>query len=323
MTTHALQHYLPDSCRLVSGCMHLGGEWDNSAITQQHISQASELIDVCTEVGVKIFDHADIYTLGKAEQVFGEVFKRHPSRRQELYLQSKCGIRFDDDSGPKRYDFSAQWVEQSVEGSLQRLHTDYLDILILHRPDPLTDRDELARALQDLVKHGKVRHIGVSNMHWHQISYLQEALDLPIIVNQLELSLGHLDWLDEGVTAGNRQGVDINFTAGTLEYCQSHGIQLQSWGSLCQGKFSGKDTSNEPETVKQTAKLVSHLADEYKVSADAIVLSWLLRHPANIQPVLGSTRPDRIKACVKALDITLSREHWYQLYVTARGARLP
>lgn len=318
-----LAHIFPDVSAIVCGCMGLGGGWNGNAVSARHVNQAHAVIDAALQGGINCFDHADIYTMGKAELAFGQVLAERPELREQMYLQSKCSIRFEDAQGPKRYDLSGQWVTQSVDGILARLNAEYLDVLILHRPDPLMQPEELADALLALKNAGKVRRIGVSNMHQHQMAFLQSALDEPLVLNQIEISLQQRHWLEEGVYAGNPEGHDINFTAGTLEYCRQHGVQLQSWGSLCQGLFSGRDVSADKPHVQQTAALVASLAVEYQVSPEAIVLAWLMRHPANIQPVVGSTNLPRIKACTEATGIQLSREHWYALYVSARGQALP
>ncbi len=325
MATLALRQHLPRSSHLVAGCMGLGGSWDTAPLTVDATAQAQGFIETALGLGITTFDHADIYTLGKAEQAFGMALKKAPELRDQMVLQTKCGIRFEDASGPKRYDFSASWVTASVENSLKRLNTDMIDVLLLHRPDPLMEREELAGALHGLVAAGKIRHIGVSNMHSQQIAFLAQALELPIAVNQIQVSLGHLDWLDEGVTAGDRQGVGVNFASGTLEYCQQNGIQIQSWGALAGGMFSGNSASSSAAdaTVLATSNTVAELAKHHATSREAIVLAWLMRHPAGIQPVIGTTKPERMSACVKALEVTLSREEWYRLYVLARGQELP
>lgn len=318
-----LSHYLPNVSELAYGCMGLGGGWDNNPVSRDNINQAHHVIDSALEVGVNLFDHADIYTLGKAEKAFGQVLTERPELREKMILQSKCGIRFADDLGPKRYDFSAQWVTHSVDNILNRLQAEYLDIFILHRPDPLMELDEISETLMTIKNSGKVRHFGVSNMNQHQISFLQSALDCPIVVNQIEISLSKLDWLEEGIMTGNSEGRDINFASGSLEYCRKNNIQLQSWGSLSQGLFSGRDISGQPEQVQNTARLVDALASKYGVASEAIVLAWLMRHPAKVQPVIGTTHLDRIKACAQAQQVTLSREDWYSLYVSARGQEMP
>ncbi|MGB0359925.1 MAG: aldo/keto reductase, partial [Endozoicomonas sp.] len=269
------------------------------------------------------FDHADIYANGKAEQVFGKVLAERPSLRRHMIIQSKCGIRFEKNGAPQRYDFTKEWILTSVENSLVRLNTDYLDLLLLHRPDPLMEPAEVAEAFLQLQKTGKVRYFGVSNMNGHQIKFLQGNLEQPIIVNQLEMSLSHLDWINEGVVFNYPDSAEVSFTPGTIEYCRTYNVQLQAWGCLSKGLFSGKNIESVSEAVHATALLVKQLANELDVSREAIVLAWLMRHPAGIQPVIGTTNGDRIRACQQAENIQLSRDQWYQLFLSARGRRLP
>ena len=194
-----LAKYLPNVSKLIFGCMGLGGGWNKDPLTNTHTQQAHVCIDTAIAGGINLFDHADIYTFGKAEQVFGQALKQRPKLREQIYIQSKCGIRFADEQGPKRYDLSKQWIEQSVEGSLKRLNTDYLDVLMLHRPDPLIQVEEVAQVFSRLKESGKVRHFAVSNMSQQQIQFLQTALDMPIVANQIEASLKQSAWVDEGV----------------------------------------------------------------------------------------------------------------------------
>lgn len=316
-----MKNTFSNASQLVYGCMGLGGSWDDSQPTAAHIKQARSVIDTAFEQGITVFDHADIYTLGKAESVFGQALKEAPSMRDDMVLQSKCAIRFADELGPKRYDFSAQWVTESVDNSLQRLGTSHLDILLLHRPDPLMELDELCTTLMQLQQQGKIRHVGVSNMNSHQIAYLQSALDTPIVANQLEMSLGFRDWLEDGITTGSPANRQMGYAPGTLEYCMQNKVQLQAWGSLAQGRFSGGQAQDSNDSAVQ--QLVARLASEYETTQEAVVLGWLMRHPANIQPVIGTTNPDRIAACARATDIMLSREHWYLLLETVRGEEVP
>ncbi len=320
---YPLSAVINNNSGLVFGCMGLGGGWNNNPVSAQDIKQVNEIIDTCLEQGITLFDHADIYSLGKAEQVFGEVLKVRPELRDQIAIQSKCAIRFDDKYGPKRYDFSPEWILQSVNNSLSRLNIEQLDVLMLHRPDPLVEPEEIASVFEQLKQSGKVAHFGVSNMQQHQIDFLRTETSHSIVVNQVELSLSHLTWLEEGVTSGCSGEAPVNFGAGTIEYCQKHGIQLQSWGCLSQGLFSGKDVSTESDKVKATAKLVSDFAQQYEVSKEAIVLAWLDRHPANIQPIIGTTIVDRIKACAQMHKVKLTRAQWYALWVSARGRDLP
>ncbi|WP_448568260.1 aldo/keto reductase [Thalassotalea ganghwensis] len=323
MNKQAISKTINQASELVYGCMGLGGGWDKNPVTAEHIKQAHEIIEVTLANGINYFDHADIYTHGKAEQVFGEVLKTQPSLRDQIIIQSKCGIRFANSSIPGRYDFSSTWIKQSVDGILSRLHIEQLDILLLHRPDPLMEIDIVAETLEQLNQSGKVKYFGVSNMNHHQIAYLQSALSSPLLINQVELSLNQLGWLEHGVLAGNPNGSHGNFCAGTLEYCQGNNVQIQSWGSLAQGLFSGKDVSNQASHIQATASLVENLAEKYHTNSDAIVLAWIMRHPANIQPIIGTTNIERIKRCVDAVKVKLTREDWYALYVSARGHALP
>jgi predicted oxidoreductase len=324
MKNFPLQKYIPGVSRLSAGVMGLGGSWDQTPITADHIKQAHEVIDTALEVGINFFDHADIYMMSKAEQVFGQVLKERPELREQLFIQTKCGIRFaDEDGNPARYDFSKEWILSSVEGSLERLHTDYLDVLLLHRPDPLMEPEGIAEAFTTLKKEGKVRHFGVSNFHNHQIAFLQSYLPDPLVANQIHLGLDHLDWIEQGIMFNNTEGKHINFAPGTLEYCRMNGIQIQAWGSMAKGIYSGLSLKKQPKRVKRTAKLVVNLAEKYETSLEAIVIGWLLRHPAAIQPVIGTTKPNRIRASAKALDLELSREEWYALFVSARGESVP
>lgn len=316
-----LARVLPDVSRLAFGCMGLGGSWDQSSLSAKDEHHAQAAIEAALQAGITLFDHADIYTFGKAEQVFGRILAAQPALRQQIYVQSKCGIRFADNEQVGRYDFSADYILSSVEQSLRRLNTDYLDLLLLHRPDPLMHADEVAAVFEQLHSSGKVRHFGVSNMGWAQLKLLQHSLNQPILVNQLPLNLADLDWLDEGVLLGHSERRGSHYGYGTLEYCQQQGIQLQSWAPLAQGVFSGANPCNAHQQA--TAEVVKQLAASYQCSPEAIVLAWLLRHPASIQPVIGSSHPERILACAQAGPLCLTREHWYKLYVTSRGRPLP
>lgn len=323
MKDFPLERYLPGVNALIYGCMGLGGGWNNNAVTAEDHRVARSVLDTALESDIRLFDHADIYTFGKAESVFGQAMSECNGLRDDIYLQSKCGIRFEDELGPKRYDFSASWLTQSVEGILSRLNTDYLDILLLHRPDPLVEFDELALTLRRLRESGKVRYFGVSNMHTQQIQLLQRYSEVPIVVNQLEMSLLQRDWLEETVHAGDCRGVGYHFSTGLLEHSQSHNVQLQSWGSLGRGVYSGANEKNADAVTSKTSALVAQMAHRYAVSSEAIVLAWLMRHPVAIQPIIGTANIERIKACCLATQVSLSREDWYALWVSARGDELP
>ncbi|WP_371376184.1 aldo/keto reductase family oxidoreductase [Thalassotalea aquiviva] len=317
-----LNKHLTQNSPLVYGCMGLGGQWNDSPVSKDDLSQAHQVIDAALEADIRLFDHADIYTFGKAEQVFGQVLKERPELREQISIQSKCGIRFPEGNLPGRYDSSGDWISQSVDNILSRLQIETLDVLMIHRPDPLMQAEEVADTFNRIKQSGKVKHFGVSNMNAAHMQHLQNALPMPLVVNQIEMSLTHLNFLEEKVSTGSPAPIG-NFQAGTIEYCQHHGVQLQAWGSLSQGKLSGGDLSTQPEHIRHTAKLVEQLAGHYQVSKEAIILAWLMRHPASIQPIIGSTNIERIKACKQANNLVLTREHWYQLYVSARGERLP
>lgn len=316
-----LSHYFPNASKLVYGCMGLGGDWDSSPVTREHYTQARDVIETALENNITVFDHADIYTLTKAEQVFGQVLNDAPSLKDKMILQSKCAIRFEDEAGPKRYDFSAKWITESVDGILSRLGIEQLDILLLHRPDPLIELSEVAQTIHDLQASGKIKHLGVSNMHGHQIAFLQSALDTPIVANQLEMSLAFRDWVEDGITTNSAHNRNMGYAPGTIEHCMLNKVQLQAWGSLAQGRYTGGNAEFEEDVA--TAALVTKLAAEYGVSPEAIVLGWLMRHPAGIQPVIGTTNLQRIRQCTEATNVTLSREHWYALLESARGSDVP
>jgi predicted oxidoreductase len=312
--------------RLVLGCMPFGGGWNTEPITREDVLKAEQAVDAAREIGISMFDHADIYTRGKAEETFGTILKNQPGLREQIVIQSKCGIRFAEGDVPGRFDFSEEHILRSVDGSLQRLGIEYLDILLLHRPDPQVEPDEVARAFGTLKAAGKVRYFGVSNMNVGQIDFLQRALSDQLVVNQLEMSLARLDWLDQGVHVNQKAGVGVNFAEGLMEYCQRERIQIQAWGPLAQGRFSGRAAKgDEPETVRKTAALVAQMAEAKATTPEAIVLGWLMRHPAMIQPVVGTTNAERIRACADAEQqaAAMTREEWYALYVSSRGQNMP
>ncbi|MFC4322871.1 aldo/keto reductase [Litchfieldia salsa] len=325
MKQTSLQKRNISSSRLALGCMGFGGGWNKDPITRDHVVQAEKAIDTALSIGITMFDHADIYTMGKAEEVFGEILKEKPSLREDIILQSKCGIRFPEGNVPVRYDFSRDYILSSVDGILKRLNTEYIDILLLHRPDPLMEPEQVSEAFNTLKQSGKVKHFGVSNMNSSQMKYLQSYLSDPLVVNQLEMNLSHLDWLDHGVHVNQQAGSTGYFSDGILEYCQMEDVQLQAWGPLARGKFTGRSVINENDSVAKTVELVKKMAKEKGTSTEAIVLGWLMKHPAKIQPVIGTTNPTRIQASQDAIhqSETMTRDEWYSLYVSSRGVKLP
>jgi predicted oxidoreductase len=308
--------------RLLYGCMGLGGAWDAHQYGRAEIAEAEAAIGAALDSGFTTFDHADIYRRGKAEAVFGEILARSPELRQRIVLQTKCGIRLAEGDRAAVYDLRGETIVRRVEQSLRRLRTDTIDVLLLHRPDPLADPEDIARALSDVHRQGLVRSFGVSNMAAEQIVLLQSYLDQPLVANQLEMSLYRRDWLEAGVVLNTPEAAASGFPLGTIEHCRANGIRLQAWGALAQGRYTGRE---QTAAEQATARLVASLAAAKNTTSETILLWWLQRHPARISPVIGSTRPGRIRACRDAVrtDPCLTHEEWYELWTTARGASLP
>lgn len=304
------------------GCMGLGGAWDADSYGAAELAEAESAIEAALDIGITAFDHADIYGNGKSEAVFGEVLARSTGLRERVQIQTKCGILLGTPERPGRYDLSASHIVGSVGKSLDRLRVDSIDVLLLHRPDPLAAPDEIATALSSLRRQGMVGQFGVSNMSGDQIAHLQARLEMPLMANQLEMSLHRRDWLEAGVLVNTTAATSNGFPLGTIEHCVSHGISLQAWGALAQGRFTG---AQQTAADRATAHLVKSLADEHGTTPESIVLWWLQKHPAGIAPVLGTTNPARIRACRDAVGRVpaLTAEDWYRLWVTARGERLP
>lgn len=302
--------------------MGLGGSWDPDPYGPADIDAAEAAVVAALDSGITTFDHADIYRHGKAEAVFGEVLARTPGLRERITLQTKCGIRLGDEDRPGMYDLRGESIARRVEESLTRLRTDVIDVLLLHRPDPLADVDETAAALTSLHRQGLVRGFGVSNMGAAQIAHLQARLDVPLVANQLEMSLRRRAWVEAGVLVNTPESARNGFPFGTLEHCRDHGIRLQAWGALAQGRFTGLE---ETPAERATAALLAELARKKDTTPESVLLWWLMRHPAAIAPVIGSARPERIRACADAAlrEPELTHEEWYELWITARGVPLP
>ncbi|GIP25021.1 oxidoreductase [Paenibacillus sp. J23TS9] len=311
-----------EASQLVLGCMPMGGTWDrNDPITKEDRLKAEKAVDAALSIGINMFDHANIYTQGKAEQTFGGILKNRPELREQIIIQSKCGIRLQDENAPGRFDFSKEHILEAVDESLKRLGVEYLDILLLHRPDPLVEPEEVAEAFSKLKAAGKVRYFGVSNMNVSQIRFLQRSLPDQLAVNQLEMSLAHTDFLDQTIYVNQQKGTGVNFGEGIMEFSQMENIQLQAWGPLAQGRFSGRSLDHEPENVQKTAALISQMAKEKETTPEAIVLGWLMKHPAMIQPIIGTSNEERIAACKDAERQAglMTRDEWYILYMSAIG----
>lgn len=273
------------------------------------------LYDASREAGINFFDHADIYGSASyhgCEQRFTEALKLSPSERGEIILQSKAGINKD---GPF-FDFSYEHIMKQVDGSLAALETDYLDVLLLHRPDALVEPEEVARAFDELSAAGKVRHFGVSNHTPNQIELLRRYVSQPLVVNQLQLSITHAPIVAQGVAA-NMVGVEqsASLDLGILDYCRVHDLTVQAWSPFQAGFFNGVFLGN-PE-YPELNEVIDRLAAKYDVAPEAIAVAWITRHPANIQVVLGTTTPERVTKAAAGADVELTRPEWYELYRAA------
>ncbi len=267
-------------------------------------------VNTAYEAGYNHFDHADIYGGGSCEELFAEAMSDYGIDRGDILITSKCGIRFQgapQESSPTRYDFSKKYILESVEGSLRRLKTDYLDLLLLHRPDFLFDAEETAEAFQELVDAGKVRNCGVSNFKPSQFSLLQSRCSMPLQVNQIEVNIHNVD----------------AFQDGTLDQCQELGVTPMAWcpiGGVAYPAWGNTFTPDDDARIKaeldiQTAK--------YGVENWVLMLAWIMRHPSKILPIVGSTTPERILAAKASLDIEYDREDWYRLFEARNGVAVP
>jgi predicted oxidoreductase len=276
--------------------------------------QAERFIQAALEEGANFFEHADIYGKGRCEELFAEAIQMSPGVRDKIILQSKCGIR------PGMFDFSKEHILNSVDGILRRLKTDYLDVLLLHRPDTLVEPEEVAEAFDLLESSGKVRHFGVSNQNPMQIQLLKKSVKQPIVANQLQLSITNATMISQGFNVNMGNDSAVNRDGSVLDFCRLHDITIQPWSPFQYGFFEGVFLGNEkfPELNKK----IDEIAAKYKVSNTTIAVAWLLRHPANMQPVIGTMNIERMKDCCRAADIRLTREEWYGIFRSA-GNILP
>ncbi len=291
--------------RIALGCMRM---------SDLEGKQAEEVVGTALDLGINFFDHADIYGGGLSELRFRDAIKHLNVNRDKMIIQSKCGIR------EGYFDFSKEYILSSVDGILERLGTEYLDFLILHRPDVLVEPEEVAEAFIKLRAEGKVKHFGVSNQNRFQMELLQSYLDEPLAVNQLQLSPAHTPMFDAGLNVNMLNKASIEHDDGIVDYCRLKRVTIQAWSpfqiDLSRGLFV-----NHPD-YKELNETIAKLAKNYNVSSEAIVIAWILRHPAQIQAIVGSMNPSRLKAIDKANDIALTREEWYDIYRSA-GNILP
>lgn len=291
---------------IVVGCMRMDGV---------SCGQAAELIDKALENDVNFFDHADIYGGGASEEVFAKAFKMTGTKREDVFIQSKCGI-----IPGVMYDFSKEHIIKSVEGSLKRLGTDYLDSLLLHRPDALMEPEEMAEAFDELETAGKVRYFGVSNQTPMQMELMKKYVKQPLMANQLQFSVAHAGMVREGFEANMMTDGAVSRTGGVLEYCRLKDITIQAWSPFQYGMFEGVFLGNEkfPELNRK----IDELAEKYGVSNTTIATAWILRHPANIQVLAGTMKVSRFEEICRASDVRLTRQEWYEMYMAA-GNMLP
>ncbi len=277
-----------------------------------------QLYDAAVDAGVTMIDHADIY--GGAPHVcearFGDAVKLSPAEREKIMIQSKAGIR------KGYFDFSSEHIIEAVEGSLKALRTEYLDVLLLHRPDTLVEPDDVAKAFDQLHAAGKVRHFGVSNQTPGQIELLKSAVRQPLLLNQVQLSIAHANLFAQGIAA-NMDGLDqsISRDVGLLDYSRLKGMTIQAWSPVQQGFFKGVFIGDR-ENYAELNDVMDELAEKYRVTPTGIAIAWITRHPANIQVVLGTTKPERVRESVAGSDVVLTREEWYRLF-RAAGHKVP
>lgn len=270
------------------------------------LKEAAEVVDTSLAAGIDFFDHADIYGQGKSETLFAQAMTEVGVKREDIMIQSKCGIR------DGFYDFSKEHIIDSVEGILKRLGTDYLDVLALHRPDSLMEPEEIAAAFDQLLSQGKVRHFGVSNQNPMQMELIQKYTSQKLVVNQLQFGLKHAGMVANGMNNNMENTSGIHRDGSVLEYSRLKDITIQAWSPYQYGYFDGVFLGNED--FKELNTVIAEMADKYQVTDTGIATAWINRHPANIQTIIGTMNPQRIKDIALASDITLSREDWYTLY---------
>jgi predicted oxidoreductase len=302
------------SSRLAFGCWRIAGTWDPTAVTAEDLARGREAVLAAYDAGYTLFDHADIYCHGVAETSFGQVLKKVAGMRERILIATKCGIRTASEpnaKAPFRYDFSAEHILRSCEQSLKRLGVEVIDLYQLHRPDYLMDAQEVASAFAQLQQHGKVREFGVSNFRPSQVTALQKACPMPLMVNQVEISLA------------NR----ACFEDGTLDQCLAENITPMAWSPLAGGLLADGPRallpSQEGYRTKPIVAELDVIAKERGATRTTVALAWLLKHPAKIIPIVGSTQPRNIKDAARADSLDLTREEWYRLLEAARGERLP
>lgn len=291
--------------QLALGCMRIGGKSEK---------EIDEIIFTALDNGINYFDHADIYGGGRSEEVFGAFLKRHPEAREKMYIQTKCGIR------PGMYDFSKEHIISAVEGSLRRLGLDGVDTLLLHRPDTLMEPEEVAESFEILKNSGKVKYFGVSNHNLWQIELLKTEVNVPLVINQLQFSIPEAGMVTSGMNVNMKNPESVMHDGGILEYSRIKKMTIQAWSPFQYGFFGGIFIGSDKYPALN--KKLEELGEKYGITPSAVAAAWIMRHPAGIQVIAGTTNPARIKELCAGADITLTRAEWYDIY-RAAGHCLP
>ncbi|HFN6446653.1 TPA: aldo/keto reductase family oxidoreductase [Streptococcus pneumoniae] len=286
-------------------------------IKDKSVKEVEELVETALSVGINAFDLADIYGRGRCEELLGLVLKNRPDLREKMWIQSKCGIRIEEFT---YFDFSKDYIIKSVDGILQRLKIDHLDSLLLHRPDALMESDQVAEAFNLLYKQGKVRDFGVSNQNPMMMELLKKDVKQPLAVNQLQLSAAFTPGFESAFHVNMEDSQAVMRDGSIFEYCQLHDVVIQAWSVLQFGYFKGNFVGNEK--FQALNQVLDRLAIKYGVTSSTIAISWILRYPAKMQAVVGTTNPKHLREVSRAANFSLTRKEWYEIYLAA-GNNLP
>ena len=286
-------------------------------IKDKSVKEVEELVETALSVGINAFDLADIYGRGRCEELLGIVLKNRPDLREKMWIQSKCGIRIEEFT---YFDFSKDYIIKSVDGILQRLKIDHLDSLLLHRPDALMESDQVAEAFDLLYKQGKVRNFGVSNQNPMMMELLKKDVKQPLAVNQLQLSAAFTPGFESGFHVNMEDSQAAMRDGSIFEYCKLHDVVIQAWSVLQFGYFKGNFVGNEK--FQALNQVLERLAIKYGVTSSTIAISWILRYPAKMQAVVGTTNPKHLREVSQAANFSLTRKEWYEIYLAA-GNNLP
>lgn len=286
-------------------------------IKDKSVKEVEELVETALSVGINAFDLADIYGRGRCEELLGLVLKNRPDLREKMWIQFKCGIRIEEFT---YFDFSKDYIIKSVDGILQRLKIDHLDSLLLHRPDALMESDQVAEAFDLLYKQGKVRDFGVSNQNPMMMELLKKDVKQPLAVNQLQLSAAFTPGFESAFHVNMEDSQAAMRDGSIFEYCKLHDVVIQAWSVLQFGYFKGNFVGNEK--FQALNQVLDRLAIKYGVTSSTIAISWILRYPAKMQAVVGTTNPKHLREVSQAANFSLTRKEWYEIYLAA-GNNLP